>query len=158
MADNNAANANSNLLEGNALKDILVCLALTDVAAREFMENGVTDVHQLRSLSSEALGRLIKLIHRDQDGGAGLIISFMLQEYVQAMLFWTHQQHSLGLPYDAETFNRPDAINWTEKRREQGDADDAAEDLIKAPEIFKKDTDWHVRKLVDLCAIEARKE
>jgi hypothetical protein len=139
-----AANANANLWEGNALKDAFVRLGLTDVATREFMENGVTDVHQLHSLSSEALGRLIKLIQRDRDGGAGLIIPFMLQEYIQAMLFWTHRQHSLGLPYDAETFNRPDAIYWMEKRREQEDADDAAEDLIKAPEIFKRDTDWHV--------------
>ena len=62
MADNNAANANANLWEGNALKDAFARLGLTDVAAREFMENGVTDVHQRRSLSSEALGRLIKLI------------------------------------------------------------------------------------------------
>jgi len=135
---------NANLWEGNALKDAFVRLGLTDVAAREFMENGVTDVHQLRSLSSEALARLIKLIQRDRDGGAGLIIPFMSQEYIQAMLFWTHRKHSLGLPYDAVTFNRPDTIYWMEKRREQEEADEAAEDLIKAPEIFKKDTDWHV--------------
>jgi hypothetical protein len=50
------ANAvNPNLWEGYALKDAFVRLGLTDVAAREFMENGVTDVHQLRSLSTEAL-------------------------------------------------------------------------------------------------------
>ncbi len=60
------------------------------------------------------------------------------------MLFWTHRQHSLGLPYDAETFHRPDAVYWMEKKREQEEAADAAEDLIKAPETFKKDTDWHV--------------
>jgi hypothetical protein len=30
-------------------------------------------------------------------------------------------------------FNRPDAIYWMEKRREQEEADDAAKDLIKAP-------------------------
>jgi len=60
-----AANVHANLWEGNALKDAFIRLGLTDVAAREFMENGVTDVHQLHSLSSEALGRLIKLIQRD---------------------------------------------------------------------------------------------
>jgi hypothetical protein len=139
------ANAvNPNLWEGNALKDAFVRLGLTDVAAREFMENGVTDVHQLRSLSTEVLARLIKLIQRDRDGGAGLIIPFMSQEYIQAMLFWTHRQHSLGLPYDAETFHRPDAVYWMEKKCVQEEAADAAKDLIRAPETFKKDTDWHV--------------
>ena len=136
--------AQPHLWEGNALKAAFIRLGLTDVAAREFMENGVTDVHQLRSLSSEALARLIKLIQRDRDGGAGLIIPFMSQEYIQAMLFWTHRQYSLGLPYDAEAFNREDAVYWMEKMREKKEADDAAEDLIKAPEIFKKDTDWQV--------------
>jgi hypothetical protein len=45
----------ANLWEDNALKHAFVRLGLTDVAARKFMENGVTDVHQLRSLSKEAL-------------------------------------------------------------------------------------------------------
>jgi hypothetical protein len=143
----------------NPLKAAFVRLGLTDVAAREFMENGVTDVHQLRSLSTEALARLIKLIQCDRDGGAGLIIPFMSQEYIQAMLFWTHRQHSLGLPFDAQTFNRPDAIYWMEKRREQEEAGDAAEDLIKAPETFKKDTDWHMEQsLIDVYPIQAREE
>jgi hypothetical protein len=131
----------ANLWEGNALKEASVRLGLTDIAAREFVENGVTDVHQLCSLSKEALVRLIKQIQRDNHGGAGLIILFMSQEYIQAMLFWIHHQHSLGLPYDAETFNRPDAIYWMEKMREQDEADDAGKDLIKAPEVFKKEMD-----------------
>jgi hypothetical protein len=132
----------ANLWEDNALKHAFVRLGLTEVAAREFMENGVTDVHQLRSLSKEALACLIKQIQRDNHGGAGLIIPFMSQEYIQAMLFWTQCQYSLGLPYDAETFTRPDAIYWM-KMREQEEAYDATKDLIKAPEIFKKEMDWH---------------
>ncbi len=93
-------------------------------------------------VSKEALARLIKQIQQDNHGGAGLIIPFMSQEYIQAMLFWIHRQHSLGLPYNAETFNRPDAIYGMEKMREQDEADDAAKDLIKAPEVFKKEMDW----------------
>jgi hypothetical protein len=85
----------ANLWEGNALKAAFIRLGLTDVAAREFMENGVTDVHQLRSLSKEALARLIKQIQCDNHGGAGLVIPFMSQEYIQAMLFWIHRQHLL---------------------------------------------------------------
>jgi hypothetical protein len=71
---------NVNLWENNALKDALIRLGLTDIAAREFMENGVTDVHRFRSLDEKALTRLIKIITRDCDGGAGLVIPFMAQE------------------------------------------------------------------------------
>ena len=116
----------ANLWEDNALKHAFVRLGLTEVAAREFMENGVTDVHQLRSLSKEALARLIRQIQRDNHGGAGLIIPFMSEEYIQEMFFWIQRQYSLGLPYDAETFTRPDAIYWMEKMREQEEADAAA--------------------------------
>jgi len=49
--------------DGNALKDAFVCLSLTDVAVREFMENGVTNVHHLHTLSAEALMQLIKQTH-----------------------------------------------------------------------------------------------
>ncbi len=62
--------------DNNPLKVAFIRLGLTDVAAREFMENGVTSIHQLRVLSKDALIRLIKQIHRDQ-GGAGLLIPFM---------------------------------------------------------------------------------
>ena len=36
----------------------------------------------------------------------------------------------------------PDAQYWIEKMREDLEAGDAAKVLIKAPEIFKKDSDW----------------
>jgi hypothetical protein len=87
--------------EGNPLKEAFIRLGLTDVAAREFMENGVTDMERFRSLDSKALSRLIKTITRDCDGGARLIIPFMVQEYIQAMLFWTHRQFSLGQIFPA---------------------------------------------------------
>ena len=141
-ANADAADANVNLWQGNALKDALVRLGLTDVAAREFMENGVTDVHRLRSLDEKALARLIKTITRDRDGGAGLVIPFMAQEYIQAMLFWTRRQFSLGLSYEADLFNLADAEYWMQKMRDNEDEDDAAKDMTKMPEPFKKDTDW----------------
>jgi hypothetical protein len=49
--------------DNNPLKAAFMRLGLTDVAAREFMESGVTSIHQLRILSKEALIRLIKQIH-----------------------------------------------------------------------------------------------
>jgi len=115
----------ANLWDGNPLKDAFVRLGLTDVAAREFMENGVVTVHQLRSLSADALTRLMKQIQRDNNGGGGLVIPFMSQEYIQAMRFWTQRQFSLGLQYDAENFHMPDAVYWMEKMREQEEAGEA---------------------------------
>mmetsp|Transcript_28951 Transcript_28951/g.41484 ORF Transcript_28951/g.41484 Transcript_28951/m.41484 type:complete len:289 (-) Transcript_28951:4068-4934(-) len=140
MANNEEQNplpVGGNNWDNNPLKAALMRLGLTDVAAREFMENGVTSIHQLRVLSKEALIRLIKQIHRDQ-GGAGLIIPFMSQEYIQAMRFWAQRQFTLGLPFDVETFQIHDAYYWLEKMQEDQEAGDAADDLIKPPEVFKK--------------------
>jgi len=69
-----AVNMPVNNWDGNPLKDALMRLGLTDVAAREFMENGVVSIQQLRMLTDTALTRLIKQIHRDNNGGAGLQI------------------------------------------------------------------------------------
>jgi hypothetical protein len=112
-----AENEDANRWDGNSLKDAFVRLGLSDIAAREFMENGVTDVHRLRSLDEKALTRLIKTITKDRDGGAGMFIPFMAQEYIHAMLFWTHRQYSLALPFDAELFNLADAEYWMQKMR-----------------------------------------
>jgi hypothetical protein len=134
----NATNANC-----NALKADFVCRH--DRCCRK--RNYGKWCHRCAPTSQsfeESLASLIKLIQRDCDGGAGLIMPFLSQEYIQAMLFWTHCQPSLGLPYDAEMFNRPDAIYSMESRRGQEEADDAAKNLIKAPKIFKKDSDWHL--------------
>jgi hypothetical protein len=126
----------------NPLKAAFVRLGLTDVAAREFMENGVTTIHQLRVLSKDALVRLIKQIHRDNQGGAGLTIPFMSQEYIQAMRFWAQRQYTLGLQFDAELFQLHDAYYWLEKMQEDQEAGEAADDLIKPPESFKKVEEW----------------
>ena len=128
----------ANAWEGNPLKDALICLDLTDVAAREFMENGITSLHQLRMLSEASLTRLIKQIHRDNAEGAGLAIPFMSQQYIQAMRFWAQRQHTLGMPYDIDTFQLADAEYWLGKMQEDEEAGEAASNLIKPPEIFKK--------------------
>jgi hypothetical protein len=78
-----AAAAAVNLWEGNELKDTFVRLGLSDIAAREFMENGVTDVHHI--LDEKALTRLIKTITKDRDGGAGLIIPVMVTVSMNAL-------------------------------------------------------------------------
>jgi len=106
------------------------------------MENGVTSIHQLCVLSKDSLVRLIKQIHRDNQGGAGLTIPFMSQEYIQALRFWAQRQHTLGLPYDVETFQLYDAYYWLEKMQEDQEAGEAADDLIKPPEVFKKVEEW----------------
>jgi hypothetical protein len=40
-------------------------LGLTELAAYEFMDNGITTMNRLRSLTEDALECLIKQIHRD---------------------------------------------------------------------------------------------
>jgi hypothetical protein len=128
----------ANAWEGNPLKGALIRLGLTDVAAREFMENGITSLHQLRMLSEASLTRLIKQIHRDNAGGAGLAIPFMSQQYIQAMRFWAQRQYTLGMPYDADTFQLADAEYWLEKMQEDEEAGEAAGDLINPPRFSRK--------------------
>jgi hypothetical protein len=50
-----AENDNANRWDGNPLKDAFVRLGLSHLAAREFMENGVTDIHRFRSLDKKGL-------------------------------------------------------------------------------------------------------
>jgi hypothetical protein len=70
-----------------------------------------------------------------------MIIPFMAQEYIHVMLFWTHRQYSLALPFNAKLFNLADAEYWMQKMH---DADEATKDQIKKPDTFKKDTEWLV--------------
>ena len=61
------------------LQAVLERLGLTAVAANEFINNGVIDAYSFRMLTTEDLNRLIKQIHRDNQG-AGLLFPFMSQQ------------------------------------------------------------------------------
>jgi hypothetical protein len=66
----------ANRWDDNPLKATFVRLGLSDLAARKFMENGVTDVQHLSSLDEKALTRFIKIITKDRYGGGGQDSSF----------------------------------------------------------------------------------
>ncbi len=67
-------------LQRQRMEEALMRLGLTEIAAREFTNNGINGLERLRMLSSDGLDRLIKQIHRDNQG-AGLFIPFFSQEY-----------------------------------------------------------------------------
>jgi hypothetical protein len=77
----------------------LIRLGLTQVAANEFINNGITSINKLRVLTEDALDKLVKQIHRDNQG-AGLFIPFFSQQYIHAIRFWANRMYILGvLPY-----------------------------------------------------------
>jgi hypothetical protein len=57
------------------MEEALMRLGLSEVAAREFMNNGIKSLQCLHLLTEDGLDRLIKQIHRDNQG-AGLFIPF----------------------------------------------------------------------------------
>jgi len=124
------------------IRAALVRLGLSDVAAAEFTDNGITNMHRWRALTEDALDRLIKQLSRDNNGGAGLVIPFISQQYLHAVHFWTNSMYILGRPYDVALVTGPLAEAWNETRKEEDEAAEAPNDLIKEPKMFKKDTKW----------------
>ncbi len=108
-------------------------LGLSEVAAREFINNGITNTHKLRILTADALDRLIKQIHRDNQG-AGLFIPFKSQQYIHAVRFWANRMYILGTPYGADLITEELAMQWNELMKEESEATKAPTDLIKLPE------------------------
>lgn len=121
----------------------LIRLGLTEVAAREFTDNGITTLHRLRTLSEDDLKALIKQIHRDNaGGGAGLLIPFGSQQYIQAIRFWAGRMHITGRPYNVQDVDEQLAAGWAETMKIEKEASVTPTDIIKAPEPFKKETKW----------------
>jgi len=119
----------------------LMHLGLSQLAALEFTDNGITTMNRLRSLNEESLGRLIKQIHRDNQG-AGLLIPFASQQYLHAIRFWANRMYIIGSPYDINDVNEPLAEMWVESIKAEKEAATVAGDMVKLPEAFKKDTKW----------------
>jgi hypothetical protein len=64
----------------------LIRLGFSLLAAREFTGNDINNLNRLRTLTEDMLDRLIKQIHRDNQG-AGLFIPFASQQHVHAIRF-----------------------------------------------------------------------
>ncbi len=120
-------------------------LGFSLLAAREFTGNGISNLNRLRTLTEEALDRLIKQIHRDNQG-AGLFIPFASQQHVHAIRFWANRMHIIGSPFSIEDVNEPLAEMWGESMKIEREASQAPADLIKVPEPFKKETKWRTWK------------
>jgi hypothetical protein len=61
------------------MEEALMRLGLSEVAACEFMNNGIKSLQCLHLLTEDGLDRLIKQIHRDNQG-AGLFIPFFSRQ------------------------------------------------------------------------------
>ncbi len=117
-------------------------IGLSNIAAAEMTDNGITNMNRLRALTEDALDRLIKQMTRDNNGGAGLVIPFTSQQYLHAVRFWANRMYILGTSYDATLINEALAETWNEQRKAEKEAAEAPDDLVKKPETFKKDTKW----------------
>jgi hypothetical protein len=98
---------------------------------------------RLRLLNEDGLDRLIKQIHRDNQG-AGLFIPFFSQESVHAIHFWVNRMYILGLPYKLDQVTEEYATLWNQARKSEKEATrtTSALDLVKQPDPFKKETKW----------------
>ena len=81
----------------------------------------------------------MKIIHWDNING--LFIPFGAQQAIHAIQFWANHMYILGRPYDANLVTAELAAEWDEKRRIEAEAPKAS-DIVKAPEVFKKETNW----------------
>ncbi len=71
----------------------------------------------------------------------GLFISFGAQQAIHVIRFWANRMYILVRPYNANLVTADLAAEWDEKRRIEAEAPKAS-DIIKAPEVFKKETNW----------------
>jgi hypothetical protein len=113
------------------MREALMRLGLSAVAATEFTANGITTVNRLRGLTEDALDRLIKQLTRDNHGGAGLVIPFVSQQYLHAIRFWANRMYILGAPSDVGLINEALAEAWHEMRKVEAEAAEAPDDLVK---------------------------
>ncbi|MFO0446496.1 MAG: hypothetical protein ACK524_11600 [Planctomyces sp.] len=94
----------------------LMRLGLSLLAAREFTGNGIMTINRLRTLTEDSLDRLIKQIHRDNQG-AGLFIPFASQQHIHAIRFWANRMHIIGAPYDVDDIDEPLAEMWSGSKK-----------------------------------------
>jgi hypothetical protein len=123
--------------EQQEMEDALIRLGLTEVSAREFMNNGITSLDRLQVLTQESLTQLIKQIHRDNQG-AGLFIPFFSQQCINVVHFWANRMYILGLPYHIAQVNMDLAVTWNEALKAELETRNLPGDIVKHPDPFKK--------------------
>jgi hypothetical protein len=130
-------------LQRQRMEEALMRLGLTKVAAHEFTNYGINGLERLRMLSSDGLDRLIKQIHRENQG-AGLFIPFFSQESIHAIHFWKNRMHILGLQYEIDQVTEELATRWNRARKAEQEAAKmiSSLDMVKQPDAYKKETKW----------------
>ncbi len=108
-------------------------------SSQEFINNDINTIEWLRQLSSDDIIHLVKQIHRDNMNG--LFIPFGAQQAIHAIQFWANRMYILGRPYNAEIITDALAAEWDDRRRIEAEAP-IASGIVKAPEVFKKETQW----------------
>jgi hypothetical protein len=95
---------------GNFIK-ALECLEFSHLLAQEFTNNVITNLMRLRTLTADALDRLIKQIHQDNQG-RGLFTPFLAQQYIIPVRFWMTKMHIMGRPYEVDEVEQQLAERW----------------------------------------------
>jgi hypothetical protein len=123
------------------MQAVFIRLGLSEVAAHEFINNGIINTNKLCVLSSDSLDKLIKQIHRD-NVRAGLFISFCVTAIHPCCPFLGKPYVYTRSPIEANLVDEDLAEQWNEVMKEEAEAAKAPNDLLKLPEPFKKETKW----------------
>ena len=84
-----------------AFKAALTRIPFTNKAAEALIGEGITSLGKLKSLSSEDIKTLCKVIREDADNE----IAFMNQKYLDAMRVWVQEKEMFNIDICAADFN-----------------------------------------------------
>ena len=122
-----------------AFKAALTRILFTNKAAEALIGEGITSLGELKSLSSEDIKTLCKVIRED----AGNEITFMNQKYLDAMRVWVQEKEMFNIDICAADFNIAVAKEYIAKMRKKEEiGKDADRDVAKKPDEFEG-KDWN---------------
>jgi hypothetical protein len=113
-----------------AFKAALTRILLTNKAAEALIGVGITSLGKLKSLSSEDIKTLCKVIREDADNE----ITFMNQKYLDYMRVWVQEKEMFNIDICAADFNIVVAKEYIAKMHEKEEiGKDANRDATKKP-------------------------
>jgi hypothetical protein len=122
-----------------AFKAALTRILFTNKATEALIGEGITSLGELKSLSSEDIKTLCKVIREDMDNE----ISFMNQKYLDAMRNWVQENEMFNIDICAADFNIAIAKDYiTKMQKEEEIGKDADRDAAKKPDEFEG-KDWN---------------
>ena len=122
-----------------AFKATLTRILFTNKAAEALIGEGNTSLGELKSLSSEDIKILCKVIREDADNE----ITFMNQKYLDAMRVWVQEKEMFNVDICTADFNIAVAKEYIAKMHEKEEiGKDADRDATKKPDEFEG-KDWN---------------